>query len=118
MVDCFSVERFLPHAEPAPWVGKTRTALAVTGAADRRDGVVLVELASVTDPTQVAPAVATALGVPDQSNRDAVDRIVDHLADTAALLVIDNCEHLLEASARLVLRLLEDLPALTILISR
>jgi predicted ATPase len=96
-------------------VGKTRTALAVAEAAAFPDGVLLVELASVTDPTQVAPAVATALGVSDQSNRDAVDRVVDHLSGAAALLVVDNCEHLLEASALLIVRLLDALPGLTVL---
>lgn len=96
-------------------VGKTRTALAVAEAADFPDGVLVVELASVTDPTQVAPAVATALGVPDQSNRDAVDRVVDHLSGAAALLVVDNCEHQLEASALLIVRLLDALPGLTVL---
>ena len=96
-------------------VGKTRAAVAVATATDHPDGAIMVELASVTDPTQVAPAVATALGVADQSNRDAVDRVIDHLSGAAALLVIDNCEHLLGASAHLAVRLLEALPDLTIL---
>ncbi|GAA4708868.1 LuxR family transcriptional regulator [Pseudonocardia yuanmonensis] len=96
-------------------VGKTRTALTVAAGADMGDDVLVVELASVTEPSQVAPAVATALGVPDQSNRDAVDRLVDHLAGWRALLVLDNCEHLLEASADLVVRLLGALPELRIL---
>jgi len=94
-------------------VGKTRLATTV---AARTDGTAhIVELASVTDPSQIAPAVATALGVPDQSNRDAADRVIDHLAGTASLLVVDNCEHLIEGSVGLLRRLFEALPDLTVL---
>jgi predicted ATPase/DNA-binding CsgD family transcriptional regulator len=93
-------------------VGKTR--LAVTVASEVRSAHV-VELASVTHPSQIAPAVATALGVPDQSNRDAVDRVVDHLGGEPVLLVGDNCEHLIEGSVVLLRRLLEALPDLTVL---
>ncbi len=98
-------------------VGKTRTALTVARAAraDFPDGVRVVELASITVDTQVAPAVATAVEVADQSNRDAVDRVIDHLAGATALLVLDNCEHLLDVTVRVVLRLLEALPQLRIL---
>jgi predicted ATPase/DNA-binding CsgD family transcriptional regulator len=94
-------------------VGKTRTATAVAIALP--EGALLVELASVTDATQVGPAVATALNVADQSNRDAVDRVIDHLRGRATLLVLDNCEHLLDSAARLVVRLLDALPDLRIL---
>ncbi|NKQ54683.1 AAA family ATPase [Amycolatopsis sp. K13G38] len=95
-------------------VGKTRTALTAAGKA-KLPAVRVVELASVTHETQVAPTAATALGVPDQSNRDAIDRIVDHLSGTEVLLVLDNCEHVLDASARFVIRLLNALPGLRIL---
>jgi predicted ATPase len=94
-------------------VGKTRLALTVAAEADA--GTYVVELASVTDPSQIAPAVATSVGVPDQSNRDAVDRVIDHLADSPVLLVVDNCEHLIEGSVGLLRRLLETLPLLTVL---
>lgn len=94
-------------------VGKTRTAL--TAAERWDDDVYVVELASVTDQSQIAPTVATAVGVPDQSNRDAVDRVVDHLATAPSLLVVDNCEHLVEGTVRLLLRLLAELPELTVL---
>lgn len=94
-------------------VGKTRLALTVAGSAEGAAHV--VELASVTDPSQIAPAVATALGVPDQSNRDAADRVIDHLTDSPALLVLDNCEHLIEGSVALLRRLLDALPELIVL---
>ncbi|WP_431929336.1 ATP-binding protein [Amycolatopsis tucumanensis] len=96
-------------------VGKTRTAITAADRTSLPGGVRVVELASVTHDTQVAPTVATAIGVPDQSNRDAVDRVVDHLSGTSTLLVLDNCEHVLDATARLVLRLLEALPGLRVL---
>ncbi|BBG03319.1 MULTISPECIES: ATP-binding protein [Pseudonocardia] len=94
-------------------VGKTRTALTAAELWD--DDVYVVELASVTDPSQIAPTVATAIGVSDQSNRDAVDRVIGHLAAAPSLLVVDNCEHLVEGTVRLLLRLLADLPELTVL---
>ena len=59
--------------------------------------------------------MATALRVADQSNRAAVDRIAGHLAGATTLLILDNCEHLLDAAARLVTGLLEELPDLRIL---
>ncbi len=71
-------------------VGKTRLAATVATHADQEAH--FVELASVTAPSQIAPAVATALGVPDQSNRDAADRVIDHLTGSPTLLVVDNCE--------------------------
>src|SRR6516165_2925123 len=98
-------------------VGKTRTAreLAKRSRPSFPDGVHFVELASVTSQTQVAPAVATALGVADQSNRAAIDRIAGHLAGATALLILDNCEHLLDEAQRLVTGLLGKLPDLRVL---
>ncbi|MGW4398264.1 ATP-binding protein [Amycolatopsis nivea] len=96
-------------------VGKTRTALTAAERVPFSGGARVVELASVTHPSQVASTVATALGVPDQSNRDTADRIVDYLADTETVLLLDNCEHVLDAAAKLVLRLLDALPGLRIL---
>lgn len=96
-------------------VGKTRTALTVAGGLRGPLEPRIVELASVTDPSQVAPTVATSLRVPDQSNRDAVDRVIAHLRGAPELLVLDNCEHILEPTADFVVRLLEALPELTVL---
>jgi predicted ATPase/class 3 adenylate cyclase len=85
-------------------VGKTRLALQVAGAVRPRfpDGVWLVELAGVRDPDVVAETVAIVLGVPDQSGIPVVDLLVQFLRAKQALLVLDNCEHLLDASAELV----------------
>jgi len=88
-------------------VGKTRLAVEVAGEARRAfaDGVWLVELATVADGALVAQAVSTALGVPDQSTRTAPEQLVEYLAGRQLLLVLDNCEHLLDGCALLVDRL-------------
>lgn len=84
--------------------GKSRLALRVAGA--YASGAWLVELGAVTDPAIVPQAVAQALGVHQDSERAVVDRIVDALADVEGLLVIDGCEHLLDAVAELVQQIL------------
>ncbi len=97
--------------------GKTR--LAVQVAADVLEqhpaGVSLVELADVSDPALVPKAVAAALGVPEQPGRDLTEIVVDYLQPKALLLVLDNCEHLTSACARLADMLLQSCPTLRIL---
>lgn len=89
-------------------VGKTRLALraAESVRSDFQDGVWLVELAKVTDPDLLVHAVAEALGVRDQSVRSTEDLLLDFVAEKRLLLIMDNCEHLLEACATLISRLL------------
>jgi len=83
--------------------GKTRLALQV--AADLvdayPDGVGLVELAPLADPTLVPEAVAAAFGMHHQPGRPFVDTLMARLKQRQLLLVLDNCEHLVEACARL-----------------
>ena len=97
--------------------GKTRLALEVArelvGAYP--DGVWLVELASFSDPTLTAQAVAQALAVREQPNRPILETLKDTLHSRKMLLVMDNCEHLVEAAARLVDALLGSCPRLRIL---
>ncbi|MEV0350972.1 BTAD domain-containing putative transcriptional regulator [Nonomuraea sp. NPDC050680] len=81
-------------------VGKTRLATAVVG--HLAEPAWLVELASVRDPRDVPHAVAASLGLP--ASPDAMDRIVEVLRD--AVVILDNCEHVLEAAAALAERLL------------
>ncbi len=80
-------------------VGKTR--LAVRAAWEMRrafpDGVCLVELAGLEDDCLVAQAVVTSLGLQDQSTRWTADTLAQRLAAQRMLLVLDNCEHLLDA---------------------
>jgi len=97
--------------------GKSRLALHVAKEQRRAyaDGVCLVELAVLQDPSLVGNAVATALGLTDLSNRDPETVLVNHLADKRLLLVLDNCEHLVDGCAHLVARLLSAAPGLRVL---
>jgi predicted ATPase/DNA-binding CsgD family transcriptional regulator len=97
--------------------GKTRLAMRVADALRRgfADGVWLVDLATVTDPELIVYAVGDTVGVRDQSERLAVDVVVDFLADRQLLLVLDNCEHLLDGCAEFAGRALRDAPALRLL---
>lgn len=98
-------------------VGKTRMAVQVTAAiADQYpDGVWYVDLAPITDPALVVVTAARALGLPDQPGRSTVDTIVRFIADRRMLVVLDNCEHLLDACARLMDALLGRCSALSVL---
>ena len=90
--------------------GKTRLALRV--ARDAADGYAggaqWVALAQVTDPELVAQATAKALRLPEQPRRSSLERLVEALQDEQALLVLDNCEHLLQACAGLAETLLAE----------
>ncbi len=85
-------------------VGKTRLAVQVAAelASDFLDGVWLVELAPVSDPAAVPAAVAAALGVSTQSDRPLTESIAAALSGRDLLIVLDNCEHVLDATAALV----------------
>jgi predicted ATPase/DNA-binding CsgD family transcriptional regulator len=97
--------------------GKTRLALEVARrpVAEYADGVWLVELAPLADPALVPRAIADAVGAPEPVGRPPLDALVDHLRDKAGLLVLDNCEHLVEACALAAERLLRACPALRLL---
>ena len=101
----------------APGGGKTRLGVELGNRlADRyASGVVFVELAPVADPSLVASALAGALGVRDQPDRSVEDAVVERLASAELLLVLDNCEHVVEAAADLVARLLAGCPSLRVL---
>jgi len=98
-------------------VGKTRLSIEV---AHRMAGVFaheicFVELAGVADETSVDDAVAAALHLPTNTGRSSTTAIVDYLRDRTILLVLDNCEHLVEACAHLVQTLCQVAEALTVL---
>jgi len=97
--------------------GKTRLALQV--AADlldgSGDGVWLVELAGVADQAGVAPAIAETLHVSVQQGRPLMDSVVDALAPQRMLIVLDNCEHLVEACADVVDALVRRTPGVQLL---
>src|SRR4029077_16743222 len=83
--------------------GKTRLALQVAAdlLAEYPDGVWLVELASASDADLVTQLTAKALGIPEQPRRALMETLVDRLRSKRLLLVLDNCEHLLDACATL-----------------
>ena len=97
--------------------GKTRLALQAAGAAADRypDGVWLVELAPLTDAAAVPRAVAAALGLGEDGDEHPVVRLQRAVRGRALLLVLDNCEHLLEACAGLADALLRAGPRVRIL---
>jgi len=90
-------------------VGKTRLALELVTRVRKAfsDGICIVELAAVEDGAVVGSHIAAALRLPDQSNRSSLQRIADYVQDRNLLLVLDNCEHLLDAVSVLVARLLD-----------
>lgn len=98
-------------------VGKSRLALEAAAAADNgfADGVWLVDLAPVQDPKAVAGATAAALGVRDVGSRPVLEKLAAHLSRRRALIVLDNCEHVVDSGAELVQALLSAAPQLRIL---
>ncbi|MDX3525206.1 MULTISPECIES: ATP-binding protein [Streptomyces] len=98
-------------------VGKTRLALEVAAAARKAfpGGTWLVDLTPVRDPSAVATTAATAVGIVDLGTGPALDRLADHLAERRALIVLDNCEHLIDACAELADTLLSACPELRVL---
>ena len=97
--------------------GKTRLALQVADALreEYEDGVWLAELASLSDGALVTQTVATHMNVREQSGRPLIDTLADHLFTRRVLLVIDNCEHLIQECAQFTQDLLQKCPNLRIL---
>jgi predicted ATPase/class 3 adenylate cyclase/DNA-binding CsgD family transcriptional regulator len=97
--------------------GKTRLGAEIAAriAAEFGDSVWYVDLAPVTHPGIVPVAVARALGLPDQPGRSTMDTLLRFVRDRQMLVVLDNCEHLLDASAELLVALLGAAPGLTVL---
>ena len=97
--------------------GKTRLALRLAGqrGEDFADGVWRVELAALGEPELVGPAIAQALDTRLASDRAQEIALAGHIGDRQQLLLLDNCEHLVEAVARLAEALLSHCPNLTVL---
>jgi len=98
-------------------VGKTRLALQVAFDVldEFDDGVWLVELAPLADPVTVPRAVASAMGIAEAPGQSTEEVLASALSSKAALLILDNCEHLLDAVAGLAQMLSERCPNLVIL---
>jgi predicted ATPase/DNA-binding CsgD family transcriptional regulator len=97
--------------------GKTRLALEVADELSPRfpDGVGWVDLGSLDAPSMVPTAVAAAIGVHERVTQDLVETLVEALGEGEPLLVLDNCEHLVDASAALAASLLTGCPRLRVL---
>ncbi|WP_459983908.1 ATP-binding protein [Nocardioides sp. AN3] len=116
------VRRLLGHARLVTLtglggVGKTRLALRVVRESSRAfaDGVWFVELAPVDDPDLVPAAVATALGVPEQSGGDRLASVLDFMSTRSGLIALDNCEQVIGGCASLARELLRSCPGVKIL---
>jgi predicted ATPase/class 3 adenylate cyclase len=98
-------------------VGKTRLAVEVAArlAGEFSDGVWVIELAPVGDPTVVAEAVAATLGITQQPGMNLADSVAAALQGRSRLLVFDNCEHVLDAAADLMDAILQRSATVTIL---
>ena len=99
--------------------GKTRLALqvAVTLLPEFSDGIWLVELSRVTDPAFVGEAVAAALGVREEAGLPIAGTLASHLKQRRALIVLDGCEHVVEATAAFAEELLRRCPELRVLVT-
>lgn len=98
-------------------VGKTRLSIAAADAALPRfdDGAWFVDLAPLTESAYLPDVVAKTLGVPQSAGQSAQEQLITALGTRSLLLVLDNCEHLIDACATLSERLLSSCPGLRIL---
>ncbi len=102
-----------------PGVGKTRLGLRVAAQVRRRftDGVWRIDVADVQDAPMLAAAVVNTLGIHQRSGRGPLESLATFLEDKKTLLVLDNCEHLLDECAGLVQRLLRSAARLRVLVT-
>jgi predicted ATPase/DNA-binding CsgD family transcriptional regulator/tetratricopeptide (TPR) repeat protein len=100
-------------------IGKTRLALRLLSAVAQEypDGTWFVELAEVRRPQDVPVKVAAALGIDEEPRRQLADTVADALRPRQALIVLDNCEHLIGACASLCQRLLASAPGLKVIVT-
>jgi predicted ATPase/class 3 adenylate cyclase len=99
--------------------GKTRLSIqAASEVLDHYpDGVWLVELAPILDPQLVPRMTAIAIGLRDEPQRPVIDMLCDYLGEKKMLIILDNCEHLVDACARMADRILHAAPNVRILAS-
>jgi non-specific serine/threonine protein kinase len=98
-------------------VGKSRLALRAAAAAAPgfADGVCLVELSALREPGLLVDTVAGALGLPEQSHGSHLESVLAHLSDRHLLLVLDTCEHLIDACAMFAEAVVARAPRVTLL---
>src|SRR6202042_2650588 len=100
-------------------VGKTRIVLRAAEAAAGRyaDGICLVELSALSAPELLPHTIARRLGLAEQSLASQRDALLAHLSDRRLLLILDTCEHIIDAVAELVESILIAAPQVTVLTS-
>lgn len=98
-------------------VGKTRTALRVAArlGQELEEGLCMVPLSALKDPGLLVHSVSAAMNVPEQTNRSQIDTLVDHLKHRELLVVLDTCEHIVDACGMLADILLRSTPSVRIL---
>lgn len=98
-------------------IGKTRLALRLAAglAADYADGAWLADLAAADGPDQVVPLVAAAFGIRRERDRPLADTLTEALRPRSMLLILDTCEHLVDACAELVQQLLASCASLRVI---
>jgi len=99
--------------------GKTRLALETSRQliGSYRDGIWLIELASITDPTLVLQTVASTLGVPEGRESLPIHALIKYLRTKQILLILDNCEQIVTAMAKLAEEILRTCPQVQILVT-
>jgi len=99
--------------------GKTRLSIQIASEqlVNFKDGAWLVELAPISDPTFIASTIASAFEIREVQNIPLISLVIDYLRGKEALVVLDNCEHLVEASAQIANQLLHECPNLKIIAS-
>ncbi len=117
-VKLLSSTRILTFIGPGG-TGKTRLSLRV--AADQlpefKDGAWLIELAPLADPALIVSAIASVFELRELQGAPLINNVTDYLRGKQLLLILDNCEHLVEASAQLANQLLHHCPNLKIIAS-
>ena len=118
------VKRLLSHAHMLTLIGPGgtgKTRLSIQAASEMLDqypdGIWFVELAPILDPLLVPRATANAIGLRDEPQRSALDILCDYLQAKKVLIILDNCEHLVDACARMADRILHAAPNTRILAS-
>jgi predicted ATPase len=90
--------------------GKTRLAreLAITLVEEYRDGVWFVDLSPVMDPDLIAKSIAEALSIKEEPDKPIIETLINKIKDKSLLILLDNCEHLVQACAEVVNKLLQN----------